>query len=180
MHLIHKSIRMRRVITLVLIIIYSCGGETSKSNIAISASIAEEKTNYIFQATYSQNFSMGDPALVVKFQSLLKDLQDGKLDNLSNYFTEDVVWSLPDGKRLEGKENIIQFLTEFWASSTVDNYSSAVHFAVESNQGDQWVLVWDSQSVNNKGIRYQEAIEFEGDKIEFINTFTKPIVVNNN
>tara|TARA_A200000113_G_C8681539_1_gene295689 strand:+ start:75 stop:605 length:531 start_codon:yes stop_codon:yes gene_type:complete len=163
--------------------IFSCDQPKNEASTTVTnqdeKTIADVKTDYIFQATYSQNFSMGDPALVTRFQSLLKNLQDGKLDNLSNYFTEDIVWSLPNGKRLEGKENVINFLTDFWSSSTVENYSSAVHFAVKSNQGDNWVLVWDSQLVNNERIRYQEAVEFEGDKIEFINTFTKPVVSKN-
>ena len=46
---------------------------------------------------------MGNSELVVKFQNLLKDCQEKKLDNLSSYFTDDVVWSLPDGNRIEGK-----------------------------------------------------------------------------
>ena len=64
---------------------------------------APENLKYLFQAIYSQDFTMGNSELVVKFQNLLKDCQEKKLDNLSSYFTDDVVWSLPDGNRIEGK-----------------------------------------------------------------------------
>ena len=158
---------------LVSIMISSCSGEISKSTTSTNKSTTIDETDYIFQATYSQNFSMGDKTLVISFQRLLKNLQEGKLDNLSNYFTEDVVWNLPDGERLEGKDNVIKFIVDFWTSSKVENYSSAVHFAVKTNKGDEWVLVWDSQLVNNELVRYQEAVRYEGDKIAFINTFTK-------
>ena len=83
------------------------------------------------------------------------------------------MWNLPDGERLEGKENVIKFIVDFWTSSKVENYSSAVHFAVKTNKGDQWVLIWDSQLVNNELVHYQEAVRYEGDKIAFMNTFTK-------
>lgn len=165
---------MKKIFTLLVsITIFSCSGEINKSKISSNSSTSLEETKYVFQATYSQDFSMGDQTLVVIFQSLLKNLQEGKLDNISNYFTEDVVWSLPDGGRLEGRENVIKFLIDFWSSSIVENYNSAVHFAVKSNQGDQWVLVWDSQSVNGELVSYQEAVQFEGDKIVFLNTFIK-------
>tara|TARA_Y100000385_G_C12930491_1_gene566528 strand:+ start:102 stop:221 length:120 start_codon:yes stop_codon:yes gene_type:complete len=36
------------------------------------------------------------------------------------------------------------------------------------------VLIWDSQTINDVEKRYQEAIAFEGSKICFMNTFTKP------
>ena len=76
---------------LVSIMISSCSGEISKSTTSTNKSTTIDETDYIFQATYSQNFSMGDKTLVISFQRLLKNLQEGKLDNLSNYFTEDVV-----------------------------------------------------------------------------------------
>ena len=60
---------------------------------------APENLKYLFQAIYSEDFIMGNSELVVKFQNLLKDCQEKKLDNLSSYFTDDVVWSLPDGNR---------------------------------------------------------------------------------
>ena len=34
---------------------------------------------------------------------------------------------------------------------------------------------WIATELNNIGVRYQEAVQFEDEKISFINTFTKPI-----
>ena len=156
-------------LTLLTAILISC---TDNQNTQL---ITPENPNYLFQATYSQDFTMGNPELVVKFQNLLKNCQEKKLDNLSSYFTDDVVWSLPDGNRIEGKDSVVYYLTDFWSSSaTVIDYSSAVHFCVKTKEGEEWVLIWDSQTINDVGIRYQEAIAFEGSKIRFMNTFTKP------
>jgi len=66
-------------LTLLTAILISC---TDNQNTQLTA---PENPNYLFQATYSQDFTMGNPELVVKFQNLLKNCQEKKLDNLSSY-----------------------------------------------------------------------------------------------
>ena len=151
------------LITLIVISIACSNNQNAQLNNRENVEKSQEKLNYLFQATYAQDFSMGNPDLVVKFQ------------NISNYFTDDILWSLPDGNRIEGKDSVVNFLTKFWSSSTITDYSSAVHFSIKTKDGDEWVLIWDSQIVNNVGVRYQEAVQFKDEKISFINTFTKPI-----
>lgn len=163
------------LITLIVISIACSNNQNAQLNNRENVEKSQEKLNYLFQATYAQDFSMGNPDLVVKFQNLLKNCQEKRFDNISNYFTDDILWSLPDGNRIEGKDSVVNFLTKFWSSSTITDYSSAVHFSIKTKDGDEWVLIWDSQIVNNVGVRYQEAVQFKDEKISFINTFTKPI-----
>ena len=56
-------------LTLLTAILISC---TDNQNTQLTA---PENPDYLFQATYSQDFTMGNPELVVKFQNLCSALK---------------------------------------------------------------------------------------------------------
>ena len=60
----------------------------------------------------------------------------------------------------------------------IKDYNVAVNFAVTGANGDEWVLLWDNgKTVTSDGketsLNWMESFRFDGDKIAFINQFSK-------
>ena len=59
------------LINLIAISIACSNNQNAQLNNPENLTESQKKPDYLFQATYAQDFSMGNPDLVVRFQSLL-------------------------------------------------------------------------------------------------------------
>ena len=134
--------------------------------------------NYIYDATYLDTFEMGDENRVVIVQSLVRDLIAKDYTKVADYLSEDVVFNLSDGSLIEGKESAIKHITETYSEVDIKDYSVAVNLAVTGDNGDEWVLLWDEGNIvksNGESTtkNWMESFRFDGDKINFINMYSK-------
>ena len=134
--------------------------------------------NYIYDATYLDTFEMGDENRVIIVQSLVRDLIAKDYTKVADYLSEDVVFNLSDGSLIEGKESAIKHITETYSEVAIEDYSVAVNLAVTGDNGDEWVLLWDEGNIvksNGESTtkNWMESFRFDGDKINFINMFSK-------
>ena len=83
-----------------------------------------------------------------------------------------------DGSLIEGKESAMKHISDTYSEVDIEDYSVAVNLAVTGDNGDEWVLLWDEGNIvesNGKSIikSWMESFRFEGDKINFINMYSK-------
>ena len=140
---------------------------------------AIKKVQYIFDATYLDNFKIGNPELVLKVQEMHQLLINKDYETVRNYLAENVLFALEDGSRLEGKEACMKFMIEGYSSIEIEDYQVGVNLAVTGDNGDQWVLLWDTANIvskdgTSKGFNWMEAFRFENGKIITMNQFSKP------
>jgi len=140
---------------------------------------AEEiSTNYIYDATYLDTFEMGNDERVLLVQSMVRDLIAKDYAKVSEYLSEDVIFNLSDGSSIEGKEAALKHITETYSEVDIQDYNVAVNLAVTGDNGDEWVLLWDNGKVvdtdgNIASLNWMESFRFDGDKISFINQYSK-------
>ena len=138
----------------------------------------ETSRNYIYDATYLDTFEMGSDERVLIVQSMVRDLIAKDYIKVSEYLSENVVFNLSDGSSIEGKEAAIKHISDTYSAVDIQDYKVAVNLAVTGDNGDEWVLLWDNGKVvtaegNISSLSWMESFRFDGDKISFINQFSK-------
>jgi K(+)-stimulated pyrophosphate-energized sodium pump len=141
--------------------------------------IEETSTNYIYDATYLDTFEIGSDKKVLVVQEMIRDLIAKDYGKVANYLADDVVFNPSDGSSVEGKESAMHFLSDTYSGVEIEDYNVAVNLAVTGDNGDVWVLLWDNGKVvtpegEETSLNWMESFRFDGDKISFINQFSKP------
>ncbi len=170
---------MKELLTLCTIVLLSFCVQAQKKE----SQDESKKVNYIYEATYLDDFKMGNPDLVLKVQEMHKHIISKNYKMAGNYLANDVVFALEDGSRLEGKEKCMKFMIEAYSSISIEDYSVAVNLAVTGNNGDEWVLLWDNAKIVSEDgttarFNWMETFQFENNKIIFMNQFSKPRNLN--
>ena len=165
---------MKNVISILAIIQFFSCSQTQKND----SKEESEKVNYIYEATYLDDFKMGNPELVLKVQEMHQSIINKDYEKAFSYLSDSVVFALEDGSRLDGKEACMKFMIEAYSSISIEDYFVAVNLAVTGSNGDEWVLLWDNgKTVTSDGketsLNWMESFRFDGDKIAFINQFSK-------
>ena len=140
--------------------------------------VEHKPVTYIYDATYLDTFEMGNEDKVLIVQSMVRDLIAKDYTKVADYLSEDVVFNLSDGSLIEGKESAMKHISDTYSEVDIEDYSVAVNLAVTGDNGDEWVLLWDEGNIvesNGKSIikSWMESFRFEGDKINFINMYSK-------
>ena len=138
-----------------------------------------KKVDYIYESNYSDNFKIGNPYKIIKVQEMHQYIINKNYDMVGTYLTNNVIFSLEDGSGLEGKETCIKFILESYSSIEIEDYQVAINLAVTEGNGDELVLFWDNGKIvtsDGKESNYSwvETFRFEGDKIDYMNQFSKP------
>ena len=166
---------MRKLFTLLTVLLFFCCSQPQKNK----PQEATKNVKYIYDATYLDDFKMGNPELVIKVQEMHQFIINKDYEKAGSYLSDNVVFALEDGSRLEGKEACMKFMIDGYSSIEIEDYQVGVNLAVTGNNGDEWVLLWDTANVVTKdgvstGFNWMESFEFENGKIIFMNQFSKP------
>ena len=93
--------------------------------------------------------------------------------------SDDIVVYHGDGSTTEGIEEFKSLYDEAFRSGVFSEYSVGANISVVSEEGHEWVLLWDTASmdgVNGEETHdYMESIRIENGKIIAMNQFTKPV-----
>ena len=133
---------------------------------------------YIYEATYLDDFKIGNPELVVKVQGMIQSIINKDYEKAGSYLSDSVVFALEDGSRLEGKDDCVKYM-ESYSSVEIEDYQIAVNLALLDENGDEWVLIWDTANIvsedgTSAGINWMETFRFKNGKIDYMNQFSKP------
>jgi len=166
---------MKKLLTLFSVILFFSCSQPQKNKPQEST----KKIKYIYEATYLDDFKIGNPELVLKVQEMHQSIISKDYEKVGSYLSDDVVFALEDGTTLEGKEACMKFMIEGYSSIEIEEYQVAVNLAVVDENGDEWVLLWDTANVVSKdGIstrfNWMETFRFKNGKIDYMNQFSKP------
>ena len=166
---------MKKLFALLTVILFFCCSQPQKNK----PQETTKNVKYIYEATYLDDFKMGDPELVLKVQEMHQFIINKDYEKAGSFLSDDVVFALEDGSRLEGKEKCLQFMIEGYSSIEIQDYQVAVNLAVTGVNGDEWVLLWDNANIVSKdgtssGFNWMETFRFVDGKIVFMNQFSKP------
>ena len=166
---------MKKLLTLFSVILFFSCSQPQKNKPQEST----KNIKYIYEATYLDDFKIGNPELVLKVQEMHQSTINKDYEKVGSYLSDDVVFALEDGTTLEGKEACMKFMIEGYSSIEIEEYQVAVNLAVVDENGDEWVLLWDTANVVSKdGIstrfNWMETFRFKNGKIDYMNQFSKP------
>lgn len=164
---------MKKALVVSVILFISCGQPQQNKP------VESKKVDYIYEASYLDDFKIGNPELVLKVQEMHQHIINKDYERAGSFLSDDVVFALEDGSRLEGKEKCLQFMIEGYSSIEIQDYQVAVNLAVTGDNGDEWVLLWDNANIVSKdgtssGFNWMETFRFVDGKIVTMNQFSKP------
>ena len=139
----------------------------------------ENKTDYIYEATYLDQFEMGNPENVLLVQKMHELILSKKFDEVYSLFSDSVVFRNADGSTTEGIAAVKEVMETVYSKLTFENYRVGVNLAVTGDNGDEWVLLWDGVDIispegKKTSEQYMEAFFIVDGKIALINQFAKP------
>ena len=108
-----------------------------------------------------------------------QDIINKDYEKVFDYLSDDVVFALENGSRLEGKKQCMDFMINAYSKIEIEDYKVGVNFAVTGENGDEWVLLWDNANIvssngRKTGYSWMEAFQFDKGKIIFMNQYSKP------
>lgn len=148
--------------------------KTRKQN----ANSATTSVAYPYTATYSSDFSIGNPDNAALVLALYKDFenQDWSKDS---WFHDTVVAINTDGKILRGKDQVLETFRNIRESLSSASFKMSAIIPLKSNdKNEDWVAVWGVQSITPKDSNEATNFEYqaiwridENKKVNFIRFF---------
>ena len=128
--------------------LFACNPTAEPKNEQASRKNAvENKTDYIYEATYLDQFEMGNPENVLLVQKMHELILAKKFDEVYSLFSDSVVFRNADGSTTEGIAAVKEVMETVYSKVTFENYRVGVNLAVTGDNGDEWVLLWDQVDV---------------------------------
>ena len=173
---------MKSLLYLITIItlLFACSPTTElKNEQPPEKPLVENKTDYIYEATYLDQFKMGNPENVLLVQKMHELILSKQFDQVYGLFSDSVVFRNGDGSTTEGLAAVKEVMETVYSKLTFENYRVGVNLAVTGDNGDEWVLLWDGVDIispegKKTSEQYMEAFFIVDGKIALINQFAKP------
>lgn len=161
------------IFTFSILLFIACDSEPKQEKVAAP--------DYIYEATYLDTFTLDDQSNVLLVQEMHKHLIAKDFEKAFSYLADEIVFSNGDGTSVEGKEAVIEFISENFSAVNINNYQVGVNFSVQGDNGDQWVLLWDNAELetpngDKTNFAWMEAFQLKDGKIVRMNQFAKPVL----
>ena len=160
--------------------LYACKPTAKQENEqAPEKNPVENKTDYIYDATYLDQFKMGNPENVLLVQKMHELILSKQFDEVYGLFSDSVIFRNGDGSTTEGIAAVKEVMETVYSKLTFENYRVGVNLAVTGDNGDEWVLLWDGVDIispegKKTSEQYMKAFFIVDGKIALINQFAKP------
>ena len=172
---------MKSLLYLITIItlLFACSPTTElKNEQPPEKPLVENKTDYIYEATYLDQFKMGNPENVLLVQKMHGLILSKQFDEVYGLFSDSVIFRNGDGSTTEGIAAVKEVMETVYSKLTFENYRVGVNLAVTGDNGDEWVLLWDGVDIispegKKTSEQYMEAFFIVDGKIALINQFAK-------
>lgn len=160
---------MKKTIAILIITMVSCnqGVDTISSEI-----------NFPYEPTYQKHWEIGSDQNTLLVQNFHKAIMDGEIDEVYKHMSDSVVVWHGDGSTTDNLTAFKEKYDDLLRSGIFEDYRVGVNISVVSEEGHEWVLVWDATKTAGEDIRYQEAFRIKEGKIIAINQFSKAIATS--
>ena len=157
---------MKKILAILVVTIISCNQAKESSSSEI---------NLPYEPTYQKHWEIGSDQNTLLVQNFHKAIMDGEIDEAYQHMSDSIVVWHGDGSSTENLSAFKEKYDDLLRSGVFEDYNVAVNISVVSEEGHEWVLVWDGAKTAGNDIRYQEAFRIEEGKIIAINQFSKVI-----
>lgn len=151
-----------------------------KEELKEAAVVEKPAVSFPYTATYSSDFSIGDPAMTKKVLEMYKAMEAGQFDSLGQYFSDTVHWrNFAEDDVMLTREGLVSkvkgFRSRFKEISETPISFTALH---SNDRNDDWVLTWIKEKVvypNGKkdSTTYQETWRIKNGKIYMHDSYAK-------
>ena len=158
---------MKKLLLILVVILMSCEQPVKE---------AQAELDFPYEPTYQKEWKIGSQENVLLVQNLLKSFIDGDIDKGYSYMSDDIEFWHQDGSVTNNLDEFKEIYDEALRSGAFTNHSIGVNIPVVSEDGHEWVLLWDIADAGGQTTRYQEAFRIEDGKIVQVNQFSKPVL----
>ena len=162
---------MKKILFIFLITMVSCNQNIPEPS--------QETLSMPYEATYQKEWKMGSQENVLLVQNFHKALLDGEFEKAYELCSDTISMWNGDGTSVEGLDNLKTML-EGYKEANLRDYGVGVNIPVVSEEGHEWVLLWDIVTFDGPDgavtERYQEAFRIADGKIVAVNQFSKPVL----
>lgn len=160
---------MKKILAIFVIILVSC-------NQAVDTTTS--KINFPYEPTYQKHWEIGSDQNTLLVQNFHKAIMDGEIDEAYKHMSDSIVIWHGDGSSTDNLSAFKEKYDDLLRSGVFEDYSVGVNISVVSEEGHEWVLVWDAAKNAGEDIRYQKAFRIQEGKIIAINLFSKAIAAS--
>ena len=165
---------MKKLLPLALIVMFiSCTNQEAEQTKTDSAAIDK-----LFKPTYTDNFKIGNPENILLIENMHQGMISKDFELVGELIDENAVFYMEDGATIQGKQAMLNFMEANFTQITLKNYSVGVSIAVVGENGDEWVLMWDTADIetpdgNTQKVDWMDAFQIADGKIVAMNGFVK-------
>jgi predicted SnoaL-like aldol condensation-catalyzing enzyme len=165
---------MKKLLPLALIVMFiSCTNQEAEQPKSDSATIDK-----LFKPTYTDNFKIGNPENILLIEKMHQGMISKDFELVGELIDENAVFYMEDGATIQGKQAMLNFMEANFTQITLKNYSVGVSIAVVGENGDEWVLMWDTADIetpdgNTQKVDWMDAFQIADGKIVAMNGFVK-------
>ena len=165
---------MKKLLPLALIVTFiSCTNQETEQPKAESVAIDK-----LFKPTYTDNFKIGDPENILLIEKMHQGMISKDFALVGELVDENAVFYMEDGATIQGKEALMNFMEANFTQITLKNYSVGVSISVIGENGDEWVLMWDTADIetpdgNTQKLDWMDAFQIADGQIVAMNGFVK-------
>ena len=106
--------------------------------------------DFPYQATYSSQFVMGNPAHAKKILELWKDYDANNLSLHADYFADTLTIDLPNGMSIKGKDPAMKAITDYRTSQgKVESVVDAWIATKSVDRNADWVCIWGVETATD-------------------------------
>lgn len=148
-----------------------------KKQVKMNKVVRMDNMSYPYTASYSSNFTIGNPADAKMVMELWKDLDDNSFTH--DYIADTAVMYFADGTMAKGGDSILAGVQKY--RSSMSNVTSTVDAVVplkSVDRNENWVAIWGTDSSTSPDGKVEkrdinEIWRFNKDgKVDFMKQFT--------
>jgi hypothetical protein len=158
----------------------SCSNNVPETPAADSTVVVAPAIVMPYKATYSSDFSMGNPELIKVVLDMYKAVEENRMEDLGKYYADSVIrYNFAQKQIMLTRDEMVKLATDFRAQFKEFSETPLAFTALHSNdRNEDWVLTWIKEKVvyNNGKVdstTYQENWRFRDGKIYMVDSYAK-------
>lgn len=145
-----------------------------------TATTVAPSISYPYPATYSSDFSIGNPELTKKVLDMYKAMEDNRIDELGKYYADTIIRNnFQQREMVLSRDAMVDLARQFRNQFKEFSETPIAYIALHANdKNEDWVVTWIKEKVvyNNGKVdstTYQENWRFRDGKIYMVDSYAK-------
>ena len=175
-----KKLKVMLLCTFILSVVLTGLSQAQEKTKDKSKTSKTVNTSMPYQATYSSQFVMGDPANSKLVLEMWKDYDDNAFERHENMFADTAMIFLADGQVVKGRDNMTAGAKQYRSSFASVKSEVHAYMSLKSvDHNENWVAIWGTEQDTDKNgkttaVELHEIWRLNKDgKVDMIRQFTR-------